>query len=49
LIGKYEGKRSFLRLSKGLRMMLERILETEGMGLWIGFDWPRIASKGELL
>jgi len=30
-------------------MMLERILETEGMGLWIGFDWPRIASKGELL
>jgi hypothetical protein len=30
-------------------MTLKRILEKEGVKVWIGFNWPRIGFKGGLL
>jgi hypothetical protein len=49
LVGKPEGKRPFRRprhrWEDGIRISLREI----GCGVWIGFDWPRIGTGGELL
>jgi hypothetical protein len=49
LVGKAEGKRSLgrpkRRWENGIRMDLREI----GWGVWIGFDWLRIRTGGELL
>jgi hypothetical protein len=49
LMGKPEGKRPLgrprRRWDNGIRMYLR---ET-GLGVWIGFDWPRIGTGGGLL
>jgi hypothetical protein len=49
LVGKPEGKRPLgrprRRCEDGLRMGLREI----GWGVWIGFDWLRIGTGGELL
>jgi hypothetical protein len=49
LVGKPEGKRPLGRLRRrwedGIRMDLRQI----GLGVWIGFDWPRTGTGGGLL
>jgi hypothetical protein len=49
LVGKPEGRRPLgrprYRREDGIRMDLREI----GLGVWIGFDWPRIWTCGELL
>jgi hypothetical protein len=49
LVGKPEGKRPLgrprLRWEDGIRMDLK----VSGWGMWIGFDWLRIGTGGEIL
>jgi hypothetical protein len=49
LVGKPEGRRPLgrprYRREDGIRMDLREI----GLGVWIGFDWPRIGTGGGLL
>jgi hypothetical protein len=49
LVGKPEGKRPFrrprCRWEDGIRMNVRDI----GWGVWIGFNWLRIGTGGELL
>jgi hypothetical protein len=49
LVGKPEGKRPFgiprCRWEDGIRMNVREI----GWGVWIGFNWLRIGTGGELL
>jgi hypothetical protein len=52
LVGKPEGKRPLRRprrkVEDGIRMELGEIGLGEG-GVWIGFDWLRTGTSGELL
>jgi hypothetical protein len=52
-VGKPEGKtplgRPRRRWDNGIRMDLRGISETSAGGVWIGFDWLRIGTGGELL
>jgi hypothetical protein len=49
LVGKPEGKRPLGRPKRrwegGIRMDLREI----GWGVWMGFDWLRIGTDGEML
>jgi hypothetical protein len=49
LVGKPEGKRPLgrprLRWEDGIRMDLK----VSGWGMWIGFDWLKIGTGGEIL
>jgi hypothetical protein len=49
LIGKPEGKRPLGRQRRGWEDGIRMDLRETGSGVWIGFDWLRIGTGGNLL
>jgi hypothetical protein len=49
LVGKPEGKRPLGRPRRRLVNWIKMDLREIGWGVWIGFDWLRIATGGGLL
>jgi hypothetical protein len=49
LVGKSEGKRPLERPRRRWENWIRMDLREIGWGFWIGFDWLRIGTGGELL
>jgi hypothetical protein len=49
LVGKPEGKRPLRRHKYMWEIILKWIIRKLGLGIWIGFIWPRIGTSGRLL
>jgi hypothetical protein len=48
LVGKPKGKRPLGRPRHGWEDGIGMDLREIGLGVWIGFDWPRIRTSGGL-